>query len=131
MKTPGKTLVGDGRETPGRILAGDARETPATLVPGASPGPWLGPRPPMFRCPSAIPMRQPARELGKHLHGSLQLLGQLVKHLRGGMQTFVKTRSLHQHNSQPASMALHASSAWMRVEARRGSNGRDELCCRP
>ena len=80
---------------------------------------------------SPPPCQQPARQLGKSLHGSMQLLGQLVKHLRGGMQIFVKAHSLHQHSNQPASMALHASSVWTRVEARRGGDGRDELCCRP
>ena len=39
----------------------------------------------------------------------------------------MKTLPPHQHNSQPASMALHASSACTRIEASRGGDGRDEL----
>ena len=92
-------------KTPGKILAGDARETVARPLPGASACPQLGPHPPAFRYPTAVPTRQLARKLGELLCGSMQLLGQLVEHLRGGMQIFVKTLSPHQHSSQPASKA--------------------------
>jgi hypothetical protein len=130
-KTPGKILAGDSHKTPGKILAGDGGETPARPLPRASAGPRPGPYLPTFCCPTAVPMRRPARQLGEQLCGSMQLLSQLAKHLRGGRQIFVKALSPHQHSSQPVSMALHASSAWTRVEARRGGDGRDGLCCRP
>jgi hypothetical protein len=47
------------------------------------------------------------------------------------MQIFVKTLPPHQRSSQPASVALHASSAWTRVRARRSGDMWDELPCRP
>ena len=81
-------------KTPGRILAGDARETPERPLLGASAGPRLGPPPLTLCCPAATLTRLSAHQLGERLHGSMQLLGQLVKHLRGGMQIFVKTKDL-------------------------------------
>jgi hypothetical protein len=99
---------------PGKNLAGNTSKTAARLC-----------------RPVADPAQRPTHQLSKYPRGSAWLLGQLVKHLRGGMRIFVKTLSPHQHSSQPASLALHASSAWTRVEARRGGDGRDELCCHP
>ena len=76
-------------------------------------------------------MQLPAHQLGEHLRGDVRPLGQLSKHLRGGMQIFVKTLPPHQLSSQPASMALHALSARTRVEARRGGDSWDKLPCHP
>ena len=76
-------------------------------------------------------MQLPAHQLGEHLHGDVRPLGQLSKHLRGGMQIFVKALPPHQLSSQPASVALPASSVRTRVEARRGGDSWDELPCRP
>ena len=70
-------------------------------------------------------------QLVKRLRGSMQLLGQLVKHLRGGMQIFVKTLPPRHLSCLLAYMAPHASLAWARVEARRGSDGWDGPRSRP
>ena len=125
MKTPASSCRGR-LKTLGKTLAGDAN-----ALPGASAGPRPDPHLREFRCPTPVLTWRPARQLGERLRGSMQLLGQLAKHLRGGMQIFVKTLPPHQLSSQPASVALHASSAWTRVEARRGGDRRDELPCRP
>ena len=101
-------------EGPGKTLAGNISKTAA--------------RP----CrPVVGPAQRPTHQLSRYPRGSTWLLGQLVKHLRGGMQIFVKTLPPHQLSSLPAYMALHASLAWTRVGARRSSDGRDGLRCRP
>ena len=46
-------------------------------------------------------MQLPAHQLGEHLRGNVRLPGQLSKHLRGGMQIFMKIQPPHQLNSQP------------------------------
>ena len=59
------------------------------------------------------------------------LLIQLVKHLRGGMQIFVKTLPPRQLSSLPAYVALHALLAWTRVGARRSGDGQEGPRFRP
>ena len=134
--------------TLGRILAEEIHKTPGKTPIGddckATARPLLGPRQNACRghqqghCQARITKTPPPfasscqpNQLGRQLRGNMQLLGQLAKHLHGGMQIFVKTLPPHQLSSQPASVALLASSAWTRVGARRGSDGRDEPLCRP
>ena len=120
----------------GKILAKDTHE--------GLPGTTATPRQDSFRrhprgcsqahiCEdsTAVPMQLPAHQLGEHLRGDVRPLGQLSKHLRGGMQIFVKTLPPHQLSSQPASVALHASSTRTRVEARCGNDSWDEFPCHP
>ena len=80
---------------------GRSRFPLARPLPVASAGPRQGTYPPTFRCPATVPTWQPARQLGKRLRGSMQLLGQLVKNLRGGMQIFMKTLPPPQLSSLP------------------------------
>ena len=134
-----KILAEETHKTPGKILAGYDRNATARPLPGPRQGPCQGhPRghsqAHVYQGPAAPwPFRrsQPAYQLGAHLDGSIKLLGQPGKHLRGGMQIFMKTLPPHQRSSQPASMALHDLIAWTRVEARRGGDRRDELPCHP
>ena len=91
-----KILAKDTHETPGKVLAGDDRDATAR--------PLLRPRQDPCRghlrghgqvhvCQdsTAVPIQLPAHQLGEHLRGDVRPLGQLSKHLRGGMQIFVKT----------------------------------------
>ena len=103
----GKTLAGP----PGKALTKDASTATARPAPAKSPPP--------FACSC-----QP-NQLGRHLHGNMQLPGHLIKRLRGGMQIFVKTLPPRHLSCLPAYMAPHASLARAHVEARRGGNGRD------
>ena len=103
----GKTLAGP----PGKALTKDAsratsRPTPTKL-------------PPPFTCSC-----QP-NQLGGHLHGNMQLPGQLIERLRGDMQIFVNAPPLRHLSCLPAYMAPHASLARARVKARRSGDGRD------
>ena len=59
------------------------------------------------------------------------MLIQLVKHLRGGMQIFVKTLPTRHLSSLPAYVALHASLAWTRVKARRNDEDGADLVAIP
>ena len=51
---------------------------------------------------TAVPTQQSTRQQGRHLRGDVQLPGQLSKHLRGGMQIFVKALPPHRLSSQLA-----------------------------
>ena len=135
-RTPGKISSGmteDPRQDPcrgrpqprlGKILAGDTHEIPARALPGASTGPKPSPHLPKLRCPAPVPTWRPAYQLGAHLCGSMRLLGQPAKHMRGGVQIFVQTLPPHQLSSLPAYMALHVALAWTRVEARQSGDGK-------
>ena len=103
----GETLAGP----PGKALAKDAGK--ATAKPTSTK------LPPPFTCSC-----QP-NQLGGHLRGNIQLPGQLIKRLRGGMQIFVKAPPPRHLSCLPAYMAPHASLARARVEARRSGDGRD------
>ena len=138
VKTEGLQNLDENQKTktPGKILAGDAHDAAARPLPGPRQDPCR--RHPRGRSQAhtcqdstAVPMQLPAQQLGEHLRGEVQPLGQLNKHLRGGMQIFVKTLPPHRLSSQLASVALHASSARMRVKARRGGDSWYELPCRP
>ena len=109
----GKTLAGP----PGKALTEDASRATARPVPAKSPPP--------FTCSC-----QP-NQLGRHLRGNMQLAGQLIKRLRGGMQIFVKTLPPRHLSCLPAYMAPHASLTKARVEARRSGDGRDGPRSRP
>ena len=105
---------------PGRM----ARPLPGHPVRPRTPaGPPAGPSatklPPPFTCSC-----QP-NQLGGHLRGNIQLLGQLIERLRGGMQIFVKAPPLRHLSYLPAYMAPRTSLARARVEARRSGEGRD------
>ena len=101
----------------GKTLAEDACEAAA--------------RPASTKTPPPLPYSYQFNQLGKHLHGSVRPLHQLSKHLRGGMQIFVKAPPPRHLNSLPAYIALHASLAWARVEARQSGDGRDGPRSRP
>ena len=109
----GETLAGP----PGKALAKDAGK--ATAKPTSTK------LPPLFACSC-----QP-NQLGGHLRGNMQLPGQLIKCLRGGMQIFVKDPPPCQLSCLPVYMALHTSLAEAHVEARRSGGGRDGPLPRP
>ena len=109
----GKTLAGP----PGKALAKDAS--------GATAKPASDKLPPQFTCSC-----QP-NQLGGHLHGNMQLPGQLIERLRGGMQIFVKAPPPRHLSCLAAYMAPHASLAKARVEVRRSGDGRDGPRPRP
>ena len=109
----GETLAGP----PDKALAKDAGKT--TTKPTSTR------LPPPFTC-SCQPY-----QLGGHLRGDMQLPGQLIKRLRGGMQIFVKAPPPRQPTCLPAYMAPHASLAEARVEARRSGDERDGPRSRP
>ena len=109
----GKTLAGP----PGKALTEDANRATARPAPTKFPPP--------FACSC-----QP-NQLGGHLHGNMQLPGQLIEHQRGGMQIFVKAPPPRHLSGLPAYMAPHASLAKARVEARRSGDGRDGPHPRP
>ena len=98
-------------QPPGKALAKEAGK--ATIKPTSTK------LPPPFTCSC-----QP-NQLGGHLRGNMQLPGQLIERLRGGMQIFVKAPPPRHLSCLPAYMAPHASLAEARVEARRSGNGRD------
>ena len=109
----GKTLAGP----PGKALTKDASRVTARPTPTKLPPP--------FTCSC-----QP-NQLGGHLRGNMQLPGQLIERLRGGMQIFVKAPPPRHLSCLPAYMAPHASLARARVEARRSGDGRDGPRPRP
>ena len=74
---------------------------------------------------TAAPMQLPAHQLGTHLRVDVRLPSQLSACLCGGMQIFMKALRPRHLSSLSAYMALTASLAWARVEAGRGSSGRD------
>ena len=116
----------DAHEAPARLLAEDAHEAPARLLPKIPTRPRQdscrgrpqGPDKTLARnisktaarpCrPVTAPAQRPTHQLSKYPRGSTWLLNQLVKHLRGGMQIFVKTLPPRHPSSQPAYVALHA-----------------------
>ena len=135
-KILGKILAKDTHETTGKTLAGDVHDATARPLPGPRQDSCR--RHPRGRSQAhvcqdstAVPMQLPAHQLGEHLRGDVRPLGQLSKHLRGGMQISMKTLPPHQLSSQPASVALPASSVRTRVEAKRGGDTWDELPRRP
>ena len=111
----GKTLAGPHGKTlagpPGKALAKDASRATARPTPNKLPPP--------FTCSC-----QP-NQLGGHLRGNMQLPGQLIERLRGGMQIFVKAPPLHHLSCLPAYMAPRTSLARARVKARRSGDGRE------
>ena len=109
----GKTLAGP----PGKALTKDASRVTARPMPIK--------RPPPFTCSC-----QP-NQLGGHLRGNMQLPGQLIERLRGGMQIFVKAPPLRHLSCLPAYMAPRTSLAGARVKARRSGDGRDGPRPRP
>ena len=86
-------------------------------------------RPASAKTPPSFPYSCQPNQLSRHLCGDMRPLGQLSKHLRGGMQIFMKTLPPCQLSSLPAYMAMHASLAWTRVGARRSGDGWDGLPC--
>ena len=102
-----------------KTLVGPHGKTLAKGVSGATARPAPTKSPPPFTCSC-----QP-NQLGRHLRGHMQLPGQLIKRLRGGMQIFVKAPPPRHPSCLPAYMALHASLAEACVEARRSGDGRD------
>ena len=113
VRPHGKTLAGP----PGKALTKDASRATARPTPTKLPLP--------FTCSC-----QP-NQLGGHLRGNMQLPGQLIERLRGGMQIFVKTLTPRHLSCLPAYMAPHASLARARVEARRSGDGWDGPRPRP
>ena len=109
----GKNLAGP----PSKALTEDASRATARPTPTKSPPP--------FACSYQL------NQLSRHLRGNMQLPGQLIKRLRGGMQIFVKAPPPRQLSCLPAYMAPHASLARARVEARRSGDGRDGPRPRP
>ena len=109
----GKTLVGP----PGKALTKDASRATTRPAPTKFPPP--------FACSRQL------NQLSRHLRGNMQLPGQLVKRLRGGMQIFMEAPPPRHHSCLPAYMAPHASLARARVEARRSGDGRDGPRPRP
>src|SRR3954467_12239466 len=103
----GKTLAGP----PGKALAKDAN--------GATTKPAPDRLPPPFTCSC-----QP-NQLGGHLRGNMQLPGQLIERLRGGMQIFVKAPPPRHLSCLTFYMAPRTSLAMARVKARRSGDGRD------
>ena len=65
-------------------------------------------RPTSAKTPPPFPYSCQLNQLGRHLRGDARPPGQLSKHLRGGMQIFVKTLPPHQLSSQRASVVMHA-----------------------
>ena len=117
MATLGGILAEEIHKTPGKRLAEG--------IGGATARPASTKTPPPFACSC-----QP-NQLGRHLRGNMQLPGQLSKHLRGGMQIFLKALPPCHLSCLPAYMALHASLVWVRVKARRSSDGWDGPCSHP
>ena len=115
-RPPARSLQGTTAH-PGKALTKDASRAAARPAPAKSPPP--------FACSC-----QP-NQLGRHLRGNMQLRGQLIKRMRGGMQIFVEAPPSHHLSCLPANVALHASLARARVEARRSGDGRDGPCSRP
>ena len=116
-ETPGKVLAGDN-SAPRQDLAGKPDKTLAKGVSGATA------RPAPTKSPSSFTCSCQPNQLGRHLRGNMQLLGQLSKYLRGGMQIFMKTLPPRHLSCLPAYMAPHASLARARVETRRSGDGR-------
>ena len=123
-RPPARSLPGTTTRH-GKTLVGPPGKTLAKGVSGATARPAPTKSPPPFTCSC-----QP-NQLGRHLRGDGRPLRQLSKHLRGGMQIFVKTLPPRHLTCLPVYMAPHASLAWARVEARRGGNGRDGPRSRP
>ena len=71
-KAPGKSLAGDDSRHHGKTLAKNTRRATIRPTPVKPPPP--------FACSC-----QP-NQLGRHLRGNMQLLGQLSKRLCGGME---------------------------------------------
>ena len=120
----GKILAKGGHQTPARSLPGTTTRHGETLAgpPGkalvkdvgkATAKPTSTKLPPLFTCSC-----QP-NQLGGHLRGNMQLLGQLIERLHGGMQIFVKAPPPRHLSCLPAYMAPRASLARARVKARR------------
>ena len=109
----GKTLAGP----PGKTLAEDTSRAIA--------------RPALVKSPPPLACSCQPNQLGRHLRDKERLSSQLSKHLRGGMQIFVKTLPPRHLSCLPAYMAPHASLARERVEARRSGDGRDGPRPRP
>ena len=124
-KTPGKRLAGDDCNTTARPLPGP----PARLSPKTPAGPLPGPHQPSLHRRSHAAASP--NQLGRHLCGDGRPLRQLNKHLRGGMQIFMKALPPRHLSCLPAYMAPHASLAQARVEARQSGDGRDGSRSRP
>ena len=131
-ETPGKVLAGDDsapRQNPcrphGNNLAGPPGKALTKDASRATARPTATKLPPPFTCSC-----QP-NQLGGHLPGNMQLPGQLIERLRGGMWIFVKAPPLRHLSCLPAYMAPRASLARARVGARRSGDGRDAPRPRP
>ena len=116
-----KTLAGP----PDKILVRPPGKALAKSVSGATARPAPTKSPPSLTCSC-----QP-NQLGRHLRGNMQLLGQLIKRLRGGMQIFVKAPPPLHLNCLAAYMAPRTPLAGARVKARRSGDGRDGPHPRP
>ena len=112
----------------GEMFARKSTRPSARSLPGMTAVPQPGPH--LAKPPPLLPYSYQLDQMGRHLRGSARPLHQLSKHLRGGMQIFVKAPPPRQPSSQPT-WRYNASSAWTRVGARRGDDSWDELLCRP
>ena len=121
----GEILAEEIHETSGKILVEDNRDVAARPL----SGPWQDPCQGRQRGCGQARICQDSTTVPMHLRGNVQPLDQLSKHLRGGMQIFVKTLPPHKLSSQPASVALHAlvSLDARRNEARWRRTGRASL----
>ena len=118
MRPPARSLLGATAHH-GKTLTGPLSKALAKGVSGATARPLPTKSPPPFTCSCQL------NQLGGHLRGNMQLPGQLIKRLRGGIEIFVKAPPPCQLSCLPAYMAPHALLARARVEARRSGDGRD------
>ena len=114
----GKTLAGPHGETlagpPGKALAKDASRATARPAPTKFP--------PSFACSCQL------NQLSRHLRGNMQLPGQLVKCLRGGMQIFVKAPPPRHLSCLPT---WHRTHRWPGRLSKRGGAATDGMGLAP
>ena len=100
----GKILSKDTQETAGTTFVGDDQDVTARPVSGprqdsCQKHPWGYSQAHVCQDSITVPMQLSAHQLGRRLRGDVRPLGRLGKHLRGGMQIFMKNIPRHQLSS--------------------------------
>ena len=127
MATLGRILAEEIHKTPSKTLAGDDSNATTRHLPGRRQDPCQGHQ--QGHCQAhisqdstAVRMQLPAQPAGQAPVWQHAASRTNHKHLRGGMQIFMKVLPSCHLSCLPAYMALHASLVWVCVKARRSGD---------